>query len=153
MLCILSAHDITILYPVGTTTMETIEKKKRQAYLARNSPTKPLSGCSSRTLLDLQIVLWLWGVVNQVDAFFLNAYVGVTSTSSLESESNARAVAYPTRVWRKTTYSISITKLLRRKFLILVCWLAIEDTTPPIALLWILLPSVLPHALIQSQRY
>ena len=39
MPCIPSVRDITILYPVGSTTMETIKKKKRQAYLARNSPT------------------------------------------------------------------------------------------------------------------
>ena len=56
MPCIPSARDITILYPVGTTTMETIKKKKRQAYLARNSPTKPFSGCSSRTSVDLQFL-------------------------------------------------------------------------------------------------
>ena len=35
---------LTILYPVGMTTMEIIERKKRQVYLARNSLTKSLSG-------------------------------------------------------------------------------------------------------------
>ena len=35
-----SAHDITILYPVSTATMDTLKRKKRQAYLALYSPTK-----------------------------------------------------------------------------------------------------------------
>ena len=40
-----SARDIhvTILYPVGTATMDTPKRKKRQAYLVRYSPTKLLS--------------------------------------------------------------------------------------------------------------
>ena len=38
-----SARDITILYPVGVATMDTLKRKKRQAYLAQYSPTKMLS--------------------------------------------------------------------------------------------------------------
>ena len=41
--CILSARDITILYPVGTATTDTLKRKKRQAYLSRYCPTKLLS--------------------------------------------------------------------------------------------------------------
>ena len=38
--------ECVFLYPVGTATMDmhrTLEKKERQAHLARNSHTKPLS--------------------------------------------------------------------------------------------------------------
>ena len=45
MPCIPNARDISILYPVGTATMDMhrTQEKKRQAYLTRNDPTKPLS--------------------------------------------------------------------------------------------------------------
>ena len=79
-------RDITIFYPVGTAIMEinACRTMKRQAYLARNSPTKPLSGSAleHRSILDCLET----GVCGQVD-------IGMTSTSSLESESDGRAVA------------------------------------------------------------
>ena len=47
MPCIPSVRDITILYPMGTTTMDTLRKlefskrkTQRQAYFTRNGPTK-----------------------------------------------------------------------------------------------------------------
>ena len=75
---------------MGTTIMKTIEWKKRQALISGSKQSYKATLCMGQlSNVDQSSYRLVTDECDQVNAFI----VGVTSTSSLESESNSQAIA------------------------------------------------------------